>query len=384
MRTSRNVANTTRSWSRDSRYRSVGLDRSLLLCVFALMGIGLVLIYSASFIFASQKFSDGLYFFKRQSIFVVLALTFMGFASYFPYQYLRKFFWGFMAVLLGLLALLYVPGLAHKAGGATRWIMLPLGFHMEPSEIAKLMAPVIFSYWLVYQRREKVWVYSLKVLLTTLVPLILLLKQPDFGAAVIFSLIGVALLFCFGLKLRYLLLSFLILVPAGAYLILSEPYRKARFMSFLNPWSDPANSGFQVIQSMLGLHAGGLWGAGLGKGQAKLFFLPEAHTDFILAVLGEETGFIGLVLVLSLFAWLVFRGVQISMGCSDPFGKSLALGLSSFIGFQALINCGVVTGFLPTKGLAMPFLSYGGSSLIVVSLACGVLINIHRSQGSLR
>ena len=150
----------------------------------------------------------------------------------------------------------------------------------------------------------------------------------------------------------------------------------------MNPWADPSNGGFQVIQSLLGFHAGGFWGTGLGKGQAKLFFLPEAHTDFIMAVLGEETGFIGVLFVLFLFAWLVFRGLQIAVRCADPFGKRLAIGMSSLIAYQALINAGVVTGLLPTKGLTMPFLSYGGSSLVAVSLACGVLINIQRKGQS--
>jgi cell division protein FtsW len=151
-------------------------------------------------------------------------------------------------------------------------------------------------------------------------------------------------------------------------------------LAFLNPWADAANSGFQVIQSLLSFHAGGFWGTGLGKGQSKLYFLPEAHTDFILAVLGEETGFLGFLIVALLFIWIVFRGFQIAMLSRDPFNRRLAVGLSSLIGFSAIINLGVVTGLLPTKGLTMPFLSYGGSSLIMMSLACGLLVNIHQSN----
>ncbi|MBK9294582.1 MAG: FtsW/RodA/SpoVE family cell cycle protein [Oligoflexia bacterium] len=157
-------------------------------------------------------------------------------------------------------------------------------------------------------------------------------------------------------------------------------YRKKRMLAFLNPWDDPSQSGFQVIQSLLSFSAGGFWGTGLGKGQSKLYFLPEAHTDFILAVLGEETGFLGFLLVTFLFIWLVMRGLQIALLSPDPFAKRLAVGLSAMIGLQAVINIGVVTGLLPTKGLTMPFLSYGGSSLVVVSCACGILISIYRAS----
>jgi cell division protein FtsW len=217
-------------------------------------------------------------------------------------------------------------------------------------------------------------------LFTVLIPVALLLKQPDFGSSVIFFLVGIAMLFCFGLPWGYLLSAAIASIPLFYVFVMRVGYRRQRVLAFLNPWADPANGGFQVIQSLLSFHAGGLFGAGLGKGQAKLFFLPEAHTDFILAVLGEETGFVGLVFVLLLFAWLVLRGIQISVRCSEPFGRRLAVGMSCLIGFQAIINAGVAMGLLPTKGLTMPFLSYGGSSLIAVSLACGVLINIHRRE----
>jgi cell division protein FtsW len=197
---------------------------------------------------------------------------------------------------------------------------------------------------------------------------------------VIFFLVGASLLFCFGLPWRYVFLSGVVAIPTFYALVMQKAYRRERVLAFLNPWADPGNGGFQVIQSLLSLHAGGLFGVGIGKGQSKLFFLPEAHTDFILAVLGEETGLIGLVVVLLLFCWLVYRGMQISLRCKEPFGKRLGFGMSALIAFQALINTGVVTGLLPTKGLTMPFLSYGGSSLVAVSLACGVLINIYSQE----
>jgi len=349
------------------------------------MGIGLVLVYSASFIFASEKFGDGLHFFKRQLIFVCLALVALAVTSRFPYIYFKKYFWFFFAGLIVILAAVFVPGLGHRVGGATRWINLPFGFHIEPGEIAKLMSAVTFAYLLNYEKNEtnrsRIWLIGA---LTVLLPVAFLLKQPDFGSSVIFFLIGLSMLFCFGLPWRYLFSALIISIPLFYVFVMRVGYRRQRVLAFLNPWADPSNSGFQVIQSLLSFHAGGLFGTGLGKGQAKLFFLPEAHTDFILSVLGEETGFVGLAFVLLLFAWLVLRGVQIAVRCSEPFGRCLAIGLSCLIGFQVVINAGVAMGLLPTKGLTMPFLSYGGSSLIAVSIACGILINIHNSANVLR
>jgi cell division protein FtsW len=343
------------------------------------MGIGLVLVYSASFIFASETYGDGLYFFKRQLLFVVVALCALSLASVFPYTLLRKYFWVFWGAMVLGLAAVFVPGLGHHVGGATRWIGLPGGLRLEPGEMAKLMSPVVFGYLLTYEKKknETWWKFWGIALSAAFIPVLIMLMQPDFGSSVIFFAVGLTLLFCFGLPWGYLVSAAFVSVPLFYVLVMRVAYRRARVLAFLNPWADAGHGGFQVIQSLLSLHAGGFWGVGIGKGQSKLFFLPEAHTDFILAVLGEETGFVGLILVWALFAWIIFRGLQIGMRCSDPFGRRLAIGLSCLIGYQAIINTGVVTGLLPTKGLTMPFLSYGGSSLVAVSLACGVLINIH-------
>ena len=348
------------------------------------MGIGLVLIYSASFIFASEKYGDGLYFFKRQLVFVALSLSALGFASIFPYEYLKKFFWAFYVLLIFSLLAVFVPGLGHRVGGALRWISLPGGLRAEPGELAKLMSPVIFAYLLTAQKfnKEKWWSSLFYSGLLVVLPVFIMLKQPDFGSSVIYFFVGATMLFCFGFPWRYLFVTGVVAVPTIYALVMQKAYRRQRVLAFMDPWADPAHGGFQVIQSLLSLHSGGIWGVGIGKGQSKLFFLPEAHTDFILAVLGEETGIIGLIFVLLLFAWIVFRGIQIGLKCEDPFGQRLAIGLSALIAYGAIINTGVVTGLLPTKGLTMPFLSYGGSSLVAVSLACGVLINIHsRSKG---
>ncbi len=347
------------------------------------MGIGLVLIYSASFIFATETYGDGLYFFKRQLIFTCVAILSLFGASRVPIRFIKKLFWPLYGLMIfGLVATL-IPGFAHKAGGASRWISLPGGFHLEPSEIAKLMSAVIFSWLMTYERKpgapsSRFWSMAMGLVIF---PILLLLGEPDFGSCVIFFGVGLTLLFCFGLPWSYLISAFLVALPTFYLLVMRVDYRRRRVLAFLNPWSDVSNSGFQVIQSLLSFHAGGFWGTGLGKGQSKLYFLPEAHTDFILSVLGEETGFFGFAIVTLLFVWVVLRGLQIAMRAQDPFARRLAVGLSSLIGYQAVINMGVVTGLLPTKGLTMPFLSYGGSSLVAVSLACGVLVRIHKEAG---
>lgn len=346
------------------------------------MGVGLVLVYSASFIFASETYGDSLFFFKRQIIYVGLGLVAMAGASFTPYTLLRKWFWVLFAVLIVALAAVFIPGLGHTAGGGTRWVNLPFGFHMEPGELAKLMSPVIFAYLLTYERNddEPWWKFWGIALFAVFAPVLIMMKQPDFGSSVIFFLVGLSILFVFGIPWGYLVVAAIVSVPLFYVFVMRVAYRRQRILAFLNPWADPSNGGFQIIQSLLGIHSGGFWGTGLGKGQAKLFFLPEAHTDFIVAVLGEETGFVGLIFVLILFAWLIFRGLQIAVRSADPFGKRLAIGMSCLVGYQAIINMGVVTGLLPTKGLTMPFLSFGGSSLVSVCIACGVLVSIHNGS----
>lgn len=344
------------------------------------MGLGLIMVYSASFVLASEKYGDGLFYLRRQFIFVLLALALLFFSSRIDYLYYRKFFPLLFLGTVALLGLVFVPGIGHRVGGAWRWINTPFGFRIEPSELAKLMSAIIFAYLLTINKKANQSL--IRFLFYSIVycglPIFLMLKQPDFGSCVIFFLVGFALLFSFGLRWSYIIATLITLIPIFYLLVMRVDYRRNRMLAFLNPWSDPTHSGFQVIQSLLGVHAGGIWGTGIGKGQAKLFFLPEAHTDFILAVLAEETGFVGIALVLSMFAWIVFRGLQIGMRCQEPFGKRLAIGLSCLLGFEGLINAGVVTGLLPTKGLTMPLLSYGGSSLLVTALACGIIINIHR------
>jgi cell division protein FtsW len=356
------------------------LDRSLLLAVFALMGLGLVQIYSASYIFAFENYSDGLYFFKRQLLFSLCATAVLLTISITSWKWKEK--WGYLLWVVGTIGVIatYVPGLGHEAGGAARWIQLPGGYKFEPAELLKISLPFLFAFFATREMNLSNLAKWTIRLLSFALPMVLLLKQPDFGSFTICVSVLMALLFIFGLKFRFILASVMVAIPAFYFLIMNVPYRRARVLSFLDPWKDSSEGGFQVIQSMLSFHSGSFSGQGLGQAQGKLFFLPEAHTDFTFSILAEETGFVGVTLVLALFGFVVLRSFQIGMNARTLSGRIVALGVSSAFTFQFLINSGVVMGLLPTKGLTLPFLSYGGSSLLMMGVAFGLLLNIDRDS----
>lgn len=356
------------------------LSSSLFLTVFALLGIGLVQVYSSSYIFAIESYNDGLYFFKRQLLFTLVGLAALFLTTQIDLDRFKKNLWMIWAVAFVLLLATFIPGLGVKVGGAQRWIQLPLGLRFEPSELLKiafsfLYASLVCRYETSLSKIKWGWIFLIVVL-----PLAVLLKQPDFGSFAIIMAVAVGLLFIQGLNLRWLVGGALAALPLFYFLIWHSPYRRARVQAFLDPWSDPAQKGFQVIQSMLSVHSGGLTGQGLGQGQGKLFFLPEAHTDFTMAVLGEELGFLGILAILAIYGFVIFRGFAIALKTTDLFKKIIALGLTMTFSLSVFINMGVVLGLLPTKGLTMPFLSYGGSSLVIVCLMFGILLNIEMSE----
>jgi cell division protein FtsW len=354
------------------------LSSPLLLAILALLGIGLVQVYSASYIFASESYGDGLYFFERQLIFAGIAFVALLTTAQIPLRWVEK--WGWMAWLfagLGVLATL-IPGIGVRVGGAVRWIQLPMGFRFEPSEVLKLSFSLLVASLMVRSQTSLAKVKWPWLLLLIFVPLVLLLRQPDFGSFAIIVLVGLGLLFSFGLRWRFIAAGLAVVIPAFYFLVMNVSYRRARVLTFLDPWSDPEQKGFQVIQSMLSFSNGGLFGGGLGQGQGKLFFLPEAHTDFTLAVLGEEIGFVGFLAVMALYGFIVVRGFQIALKTESMFRRVLALGLSLTFALSVFINAGVVMGLLPTKGLTLPFLSYGGSSLVALCLMLGLLLNIEK------
>jgi cell division protein FtsW len=361
--------------------KSMHIDRGLLLCVFFLIGLGLVQVYSSSYIFATEVHGDGLFFFRKQILFAALGLASIFGAYFLPWKSsyrVGRVLW--VVAVLSVIAT-FIPGIGMRIGGAHRWLILPMGFRFEPGELLRVtypfaLAPLIADY--AAGDINKGWMGRLALVLA---PLLLLNIQPDFGSFVIISALTACLFLAFGLRWRIIIGGLALAIPTLALMIATSPYRRLRVQAFMNPWADPAEKGFQVIQSLLSFYSGGVTGVGLGQGQSKLFFLPEAHTDFTLAVLGEEMGFVGFFILLMVFGFVIFRGFQIALQLKRVRERALALSFSLLLTFAVFINVGVALGLLPTKGLTLPLISYGGSSLICTGLMIGWLLNLqHESK----
>lgn len=356
------------------------VDTTVLLLAVTLTCIGVVMVYSSSAIMAAERFNDGFYFLKRQLVYTLVGFAMMAAATYFNYQNWRKLA---VITLLGsivLLALLFVPGLGVRVGGALRWLRLP-GFNLQPAELVKLGLVLYLAHSLT-RKKEMVRSFCkgyLPYMIVLAALLLLLLKQPDLGSAMIIAGVALSMLIVAGVRWLYVLATVISAMPALYFLVMNVEYRRRRIMAFLDPWDDPFDTGFQIIQSLVAFGNGGVFGQGLGTGQQKLFYLPEAHTDFIFSVIGEELGLVGVLLVAALFLMLVLCGIRIALQCQDPFGRNLAFGVSLLLGLEAFVNIAVCTGLLPTKGLALPFISYGGTSLVVCLVAVGILLNISSS-----
>lgn len=356
-----------------------GLDQALLLALVSLLGLGIVQVYSSSFIFATEMYRNGLHFVLKQSLAMVAGLFILGIAAFWPWSQWNKLFVPLWAICLTALLLTFVPGVGVKVGGARRWIDLHF-IRFEPSEFVKIMVPWLFSYLYTNWERVGHWSKRPAAWFLWLAPLILLLLQPDFGSFALIVFVVLLLLFVVGFSWKHFALMAGIIVPMFTFLIVKYPYRLARVVAFMNPWADPANSGFQLIQSLLSVRNGGFWGQGLGAGQGKLFFLPEAHTDFTLAVFAEETGFMGIAVLFLLYGFIFLRGLQIGLAVQEMQKRLIALGITFLFGLNSLFNMAVVLGMLPTKGLTLPFLSYGGSSLLCYCLAFGWILNLGRQS----
>ena len=360
-------------------------DLTLLAVTLLLAGIGLVMLYSASSIMAEVRYQDGMYFFKRQVVFTVVGLILLFFVKNVHYSLYRRFVYVILGLSVLSLCLVLVPQFGHKAGGARRWLHFG-GFSVQPAEFAKLALVMFIAYSLAkkHERLREFGVGFLPHAIVCGVFVLLIYKQPDLGTAVYLALLTFTLLFVAGVKLRHLAGSALALVPLLVLAVTRKDYRWTRILAFLDPWRDPTSNSFQLLHSLLAFGSGGLIGAGLGAGKQKLFYLPEPHTDFLLAVIGEETGLLGICGVLVLYALLVWRGVHIALWAPDRHGTYLAFGLTLLIGLQALINGAVVMGLVPTKGLPLPFMSYGGSSLCTNFVAVGILLSIssHRRDSA--
>jgi cell division protein FtsW len=352
-------------------------DLVLLFLTLSLIGIGLVMLYSSSSIIAQERFGDSMYFVKRQIVFALLGLAVLIVSKNLPYAIYHRLVYVILGVTLLSLIVVLLPQVGHRVGGARRWLRLgPIS--IQPAEFAKL-ALIIYISYSVAKKKERMRELSVGYtphLLVSAVFIGLVAMQPDLGTAITFAVLTFLLLFVAGVRLRYLLATTLAVIPLLALAIVQKGYRWDRLLAFLNPWRDPSNTSFQLLHSLLALGSGGPLGVGLGSGQQKLFYLPEPHTDFILAVIGEETGIFGVSIVLFLYALLIYQGVKIALRAPERFGTYLAFGLTLAVGLQALINSAVVMGLLPTKGLPLPFISYGGSSLLTNLLAVGILMNI--------
>jgi len=376
-------------------------DVVLLLMVVALTSFGIVMVYSASSVMAAKNFHDGAYFLKRQGIFALIGFTAAICAMRIDYQLWRKMAVPLLFVSLILLIAVLIPGIGAKVKGASRWIRLP-GFNLQPSEFTKI-ALILYLAYSIDKKQDRIRSLSagfLPYITVLMILLALLLKQPDMGAALTLAAVTILMLFAAGTRLVFIIGSGMMVLPFVAYLIINSSYRMKRIKAFMNPEQDPTGigwqiiqskyafgaggifgqglgeGGWQIIQSKYAFGAGGIFGQGLGEGKQKLFYLPEAHTDFILSVVGEELGFIGVVIIIGMFFILIQRAMRIAMAAQDTFGRFLALGIAVLFAIEAAVNMGVVTGLLPTKGLALPFLSYGGSSLVVSLFAVGILLNI--------
>jgi len=352
-------------------------DIILLLVTLFLVIIGTVMIYSSSSIIALEKFKDGQYFLKKHIFFVAMGLILMTIMIKVPYEYLKKIAYPGVIVSVVLLILLFVPHLGVKRGGATRWLNLVV-FTFQVSELVKV-AMVIFLAHLLTRKVHHLKKFSRGVLVplsVTGVVMALILLQPDFGTVVIIASILLLMLSLAGSRISHLVFLAAAFIPVGIWLILHKGYRMARLTAFLDPWKDPDNTGFQIIQSLISFGSGGAFGVGIGDGMQKLFYLPEPHTDFILSIIAEESGFIGVTIVIVLFTLFLLRGFMIAFRAPDLFGTLLAAGLTMLIAMQAFINIAGVMGLIPLKGLALPFLSYGGTAFVMSMTSVGILLNI--------
>jgi len=357
-------------------------DIYLFFTVLLLLFVGIIMIFSASAILAKENYNNTYYFLKKELIFIVMGMILLFVTKTIPYKWYATWVYPILGVTFVLMLLTFIPGLSHSAKGATRWISL-FGFSFQPSEIAKISV-VIFVAYLVAKKEDNIAKFSTGVLPVILVSgffLVLILAQRDLGSVFVLSLVIFIMLFVAGAPLRYLLGLLLVASPVIYYFVFSVAFRRQRILAFLDPWKYQQDSGYQIIQSFLAFNSGGITGVGLGEGKQKLFYLPEAHTDFIFSVLGEEFGMIGVTIVMLLFLFLVIRGLKIALKTEDSFGMMLALGLTCLLGLEAFINFGVVMGILPTKGLALPFISYGGSSLLASMAAVGLMLNVSTHTG---
>jgi cell division protein FtsW len=345
-----------------------------------LICIGIVMIYSASGVYAWERYKDGFFFLKRHLSFLLIGILLTFGVMCIDYRKFRDYAKPLLILSLALLILVLVPGIGREVAGARRWFRFKI-FSFQPSELATLAVIVYISDFISRKssRIKEFWQGFFPPVAVLGITVLFILMQPDLGTSVALAGVVFIMLFIARARLTYLISLALTSAPVLLFLILIAPYRRARILAFLNPWLDPHGSGFQIIQSQISLGSGGIFGVGLGHSRQKLFYLPAAHTDFIFSIIGEELGLLGTLGVIILFIIFIREGLKIIKHAPDKFGYFLALGLVLMIALKAVINIGVSCGILPTKGLPLPFISYGGSSFIFDMVSVGILINIART-----
>ena len=356
-------------------------DRTLLFVILMLLVISVVMVYSSSSIVALTAYDDPAFFMKRQILWALVGLAMMAITMRLDHRVFgdQRVVIGLVAVSLLLLAATLMPGIGKMINGSRRWLRLGM-FSFQPSELAKFTLVVYMSYFIA-KKGERLRDFTnglVPAYVVTGIFLVIAILQPDFGATMTVAGVVSIMLFAGGANLLHLGGTALAVLPFLYVAVTHSAYRARRIFAFLDPWADPQGSGHQIIQSFLAFGSGGVFGRGLGEGRQKLLFLPERHSDFIYAVIGEELGLIGALVVLALFFVILWRGIRIALAVGDMFSRMLALGITVLICAQGMINMAVVTGLLPTKGIALPLVSYGGSSLVITLGALGVLLSISR------
>ena len=362
--------------------RKLKSDRVLFTTTVLLVGLSVVMVYSASAAVALDHFQRPYLFLIKQGMWAALGMAVLAVVMRIDYRTYRQpvFIWsGLGVVVLALVAVLFSP----PVNNARRWFGIA-GIGVQPSELSKLVA-IVFIAALLERRMHRIneikyAIAPIGLLVLALFALIIL--EPDFGTSMSLVVIAAVMVFAAGLNYRYIFGVTLCAIPPMAFLVMGTAYRRQRVMTFLDPWRDPLGAGFQVIQSIIAVGAGGLWGKGLMNGVQKLFFLPEPHTDFIYSVISEELGLVGATAVLVCFAVITWRGLRVALRAPDTFGAFLALGLTMMVAVQAFFNISVALGLLPTKGIPLPFISFGGSSLLINLLGMGILLNVSQHASS--
>jgi len=357
------------------------VDKWLLLSIAGLLAVGITMVLSTSYLYSQERFADGTYFFRKQLIAAGIGVAALTACALVPSSAYRRLAYPLLGFTLLVLVLVLIPGVGLVRGGARRWLALP-GFAFQPAELAKL-AMVFYLAHSMAKKEETIrtfWLGVLPHLIVGGIFLGVLLLEPDFGTALILAALLYLMLFIGGARVPHLLATGLIALPVLIYVMLTAEYRLRRLMTFWDPWREASGSGFQVIQSLIAFGSGQFLGRGLGESRQKLFYLPEAHTDFIYSVIGEELGLLGALTILGLFAVIILRGLRLTARIEEPFEQYLAFGLTILLGLQALIHMGVVMGLMPTKGLVLPFISYGGSAMVINLTEAGILLGLSRRR----